>query len=75
VSAVPDSGIATLAPVGGLDVSLSDGLLSVTIDRPDSLNSLTIPVFRGQSVLLRSHDFVEGAMAFQRRRTPNFADC
>jgi enoyl-CoA hydratase len=30
--------------------------------------------FRGQSVLLRSHDFSEGATAFQQRRTPNFTD-
>ena len=41
------SAIATLRPVAGLDVSLSDGVLSVTINRPDSLNSLTIPVLRG----------------------------
>jgi enoyl-CoA hydratase len=30
--------------------------------------------FHGQSTLLRSHDFVEGATAFQQRRTPNFTD-
>jgi enoyl-CoA hydratase len=30
--------------------------------------------FHGQSTLLRSHDFVEGATAFQERRTPNFTD-
>ncbi|MBV9321766.1 MAG: enoyl-CoA hydratase, partial [Mycobacterium sp.] len=29
---------------------------------------------QGQSVLLRSHDFVEGATAFQQRRTPKFTD-
>ncbi|MGO9926721.1 MAG: enoyl-CoA hydratase [Mycobacterium sp.] len=40
---MPDSGIATLAPVAGLDVTLTAGVLSVTINRPDSLNSLTIP--------------------------------
>jgi enoyl-CoA hydratase len=28
----------------------------------------------GQSVLLGSHDFIEGAIAFQQRRTPNFTD-
>jgi enoyl-CoA hydratase len=28
----------------------------------------------GQSVLLKSHDFREGATAFQQRRTPNFTD-
>src|ERR1700735_2012619 len=44
---MPKSAIATLAPVAGLDVNLSDGVLSVTIDRPDSLNSLTIPVITG----------------------------
>jgi len=42
-----DSGIDTLAPVDGLAVSLTDGVLSVTIDRPDSLNSLTLTVFEG----------------------------
>jgi enoyl-CoA hydratase len=30
--------------------------------------------FRGQSVLLRSHDFSEGTTAFQQRRTPDFTD-
>jgi enoyl-CoA hydratase len=42
-----DSGIDALAPVDGLAVSLADGVLSVTINRPDSLNSLTLPVFEG----------------------------
>jgi enoyl-CoA hydratase len=42
-----DSGIDTLAPVTGLAVTLTDGVLSVTIDRPDSLNSLTLPVLVG----------------------------
>ena len=52
----------------------------MTIDRPDNATTLTEldaalereP--RGQSVLLRSHDFLEGATAFQQRRTPNFTD-
>lgn len=44
---MPDSGIATLAPVAGLNVTLTDGVLSVTINRPDSLNSLTTPVITG----------------------------
>ena len=44
---MPQSAIATLTPVAGLDVTLSDGVLSVTINRPDSLNSLTIPVITG----------------------------
>ncbi|WP_343576117.1 enoyl-CoA hydratase [Mycobacterium sp.] len=42
-----DSGIDALASVDGLAVSLTDGVLSVTIDRPDSLNSLTLPVAVG----------------------------
>lgn len=42
-----DSGIDVLAPVQGLLVTLTDGVLSVTIDRPDSLNSLTTPVLAG----------------------------
>ncbi|OHV04482.1 enoyl-CoA hydratase [Mycobacterium talmoniae] len=44
---VTDPGIDTLAPVEGLSVSLTDGVLSVTIDRPDSLNSVTTPVLAG----------------------------
>ncbi len=42
-----ESGIATLTPVAGLDVELADGVLSVLINRPDSLNSLTLPVITG----------------------------
>ncbi|HET9891453.1 MAG TPA: enoyl-CoA hydratase, partial [Mycobacterium sp.] len=30
--------------------------------------------FDGQSVLLKSPDFVEGATAFQQRRAANFTD-
>jgi hypothetical protein len=56
---MPESGIATRSSVAGLDVTLSGGVLSVTID---------------MLVLLRSHDFIEGATAFQQRRTPNFTD-
>src|ERR1700758_2507623 len=44
---MPQSAIDTLAPVAGLDVTLSGGVLSVTIDRPDSLNSVTTPVLAG----------------------------
>src|ERR1700761_8031012 len=44
---MPQSAIDTLAPVAGLDVTLSGGVLSVTIDRPDSLNSVTKPVLAG----------------------------
>jgi enoyl-CoA hydratase len=42
-----DSGIDKLTPVTGLSVALTDGVLSVTIDRPDSLNSLTMPILAG----------------------------
>jgi enoyl-CoA hydratase len=44
---MPQSVIDALAPVAGLAVTLCDGVLSVTIDRPDSLNSLTFPVITG----------------------------
>jgi enoyl-CoA hydratase len=44
---MPQSVIDTLAPVTGLAVTLSDGVLSVTIDRPDSLNSVSAPVLAG----------------------------
>ena len=44
---VTDSGIESLAPVDGVTVTLIDGVLSVTIDRPDSLNSVTTPVLAG----------------------------
>lgn len=36
-----------LTPVDGLAVALADGVLSVTIDRPESLNSVTLPVLDG----------------------------
>jgi enoyl-CoA hydratase len=42
-----DSGIKALPPVPGLSVTLAGGVLSVTIDRADSLNSLTTPVLTG----------------------------
>ncbi|MFZ0833641.1 MAG: enoyl-CoA hydratase [Mycobacterium sp.] len=29
---------------------------------------------QGQSVLIRSHDFIEGTLAFQQRRSPDFTD-
>jgi enoyl-CoA hydratase len=41
------SAIDTLTPVAGLDVTLKDGVLSVTLDRPDSLNSVTTAVLNG----------------------------
>jgi enoyl-CoA hydratase len=42
-----DSEIKALTPVQGLAVTLADRVLSVTIDRADSLNSLTTPVLAG----------------------------
>ncbi|MEB3050839.1 enoyl-CoA hydratase [Mycolicibacter sp. MYC123] len=57
-----DSGIDTLAPVDGLSVSLADGVLSVTIDRPDSLNSVTTGVLAGIA------DAMEGAALDPRVR-------
>ena len=42
-----DSGIDTLAPVSGLSVTLAEGVLSVTIDRPKSLNSLNLAILAG----------------------------
>ena len=44
---MPQPAIDTLAPTAGLDLTLTNGVLSVTIDRADSLNSLTIPVITG----------------------------
>lgn len=51
---MPASAIATLAPVDGLDVQLTDGVLSVTINRPDSLNSLVTPVITGLADAMES---------------------
>ncbi|MCV7259768.1 enoyl-CoA hydratase [Mycobacterium shimoidei] len=42
-----DTPIDALTPIAGLSVTLCNGVLSVTIDRPDSLNSLTTPVLSG----------------------------
>lgn len=44
---MPKSEIAALTPVAGLDVELTGGVLRVTINRPGSLNSLTLPVITG----------------------------
>jgi enoyl-CoA hydratase len=44
---MPHSGIDTLPPVAGLSVDLADGLLSVTMNRPESLNSLTTAMLAG----------------------------
>ncbi len=48
--------IETLAPVAGLAVTLAEGVLSITIDRPDSLNSLTTPVLAGIADAIESAD-------------------
>jgi enoyl-CoA hydratase len=42
------------ARVQGLSVSRVDGVLSVTIDRPEHLNALTVPVLSGLADLLES---------------------
>lgn len=39
----------SLTPVAGLQVALKDGVLSLTIDRPESLNSLTAPLLDGMA--------------------------
>ena len=42
-----DSGAQTYASIDDLSVTLSDGVLSVTMNRPDSLNSLTAAMLAG----------------------------
>ena len=44
---IADTGLDTLAPVKGLLVELTDGVLSITIDRPESLNSVNPAVLDG----------------------------
>lgn len=44
---ITPAGLDALPPVDGLLIDLADGVLSVTIDRPDSLNSLTPAVLAG----------------------------
>lgn len=44
---ITPAGLDALPPVDGLLIALADGVLSVTIDRPDSLNSLTPAVLAG----------------------------
>ena len=46
------SGLEALAPVDGLLVDLAGGVLSITIDRPDSLNSVTPGVLDGMAKAL-----------------------
>ncbi|SON61181.1 1,2-epoxyphenylacetyl-CoA isomerase [Mycobacterium simulans] len=40
-------GSGTQTPIAGLAVTLANGVLSVTLDRPESLNSLTLPMLAG----------------------------
>lgn len=42
-----NAGIDTLSAVDGLSIELADGVLSVTINRPESLNSLTVTILAG----------------------------
>ncbi len=42
-----ETGLDALAPVAGLIVELTDGVLAVTLDRPDSLNSVNPAVLAG----------------------------
>jgi enoyl-CoA hydratase len=44
---IAESGLDALAPVKGLLVELDDGVLSITIDRPESLNSVNPAVLDG----------------------------
>lgn len=46
------SGLETLAAVDGLIVEVSGGVLSITIDRPDTLNSVTPEVLDGMAKAL-----------------------
>ena len=59
---IAESGVDALPAVDGLLVNLADGVLSVTIDRPESLNSLTPPVLAGLA------DALEGAATDPRVR-------
>jgi enoyl-CoA hydratase len=42
-----DAGTGSYVSVDGLEVSLGDGVLSLTLNRPDSLNSLTATMLNG----------------------------
>ena len=42
-----DAGTGAYVSVDGLEVSLGDGVLSLTLNRPDSLNSLTATMLNG----------------------------
>ncbi len=49
---ITESGLDALTPVDGLIVDLTDGVLSITIDRPDSLNSVNPQVFNAMAEAL-----------------------
>ncbi|HEX5142642.1 MAG TPA: enoyl-CoA hydratase [Mycobacterium sp.] len=51
---IAESGLDALTPVKGLLVELTDGVLSVTIDRPESLNSVNPAVLDGIVVALET---------------------
>ncbi|BBZ32215.1 enoyl-CoA hydratase [Mycolicibacterium confluentis] len=46
---IAETGLEALTPVDGLLVDLTDGVLSITIDRPDTLNSVNPTVFAGMA--------------------------
>lgn len=51
---MPESTLDFPTSTADLAVNLSDGVLSVTINRPDSLNSLTAPVIAGLADTMES---------------------
>jgi enoyl-CoA hydratase len=63
---MPESVLDTQTSTAGLTVTLSDGVLSVTIDRPDSLNSVNAPVLAGIA------DTMEGAATDPRVQVVRF---
>jgi enoyl-CoA hydratase len=63
---MPESVLDTQTSTAGLTVTLSDGVLSVTIDRPDSLNSVNAPVLAGIA------DAMEGAATDPRVQVVRF---
>jgi enoyl-CoA hydratase len=67
-----DNVISALA--AGPAVAYATTKASINAATLTELDSALEREFNGQSVLPRSHDSVEGAAAFQQRRTPDFAD-
>lgn len=60
--------------LGGPAVAFAKTKLAINAATLTELDPALQREFDGQSVLLKSPDFVEGATAFQQRRTPNFTD-